>query len=659
MANVFDLTAVIKLDDSPLKEGLGKAGKALKSFAKAGAVALGAAVTGVTAITKGAIDAYGEFEQLEGGIKKLYGNMGLHAAEYAEQQGKSISEVSHEWAQLEKAQQTVLENARNAYATAGMSMNTYMETATQFSASLINSLGGDSVEAARLTDVAMTAISDNWNTFGGDLDAISNAYKGFSKQNYTMLDNLKLGYGGTKTEMERLIADANEYAKSIGEVGDLSIDSFADIVTAIDLVQQKQNIAGTTAREASTTIQGSLNMTKAAWQNLLVAFGDKDADLGSYFDALLDSAETAFMNILPVAEQALSGIGNVIANLAPVIGDKFPQLINQVLPDIIAAAVGLVESLSNSLPAIISPLLDGIIAALPSLISASIKLFAGLAVGLIQAIPQIVAALPEIWAALKDGFSDAWPELEEAGVMLIMMVGEGISSAANWITAKAAEIWERIKDGITAAWDGIRAKTAAVWGKIKNSVSSSWDSIKSGVAQKVSDVRGSVVSGFDEIKAKASSIWDSIKSAISSKINSARDTVKSAINKIKGFLNFQWKLPHLKLPHIRLEKGEWPWGILGEGKKPEVHIDWYRKAYDTPYMFNKPTVMGFGDGVGDEMVYGKDSLMRDIKEAVRGTGEANVTINVYTQPNQDAAEIAREVQKEFIKWDRQRKAAYA
>ena len=203
---VFDLEAKLGLDSSAYDKGLDKAegkassflsgvGKGIGNVAKVGAAAVGAAATAIGALTKASVDSYGEYEQLVGGVQKLYGNMGMSVQDYAKMQGKSVEEVKGEWKDLEKAQNMVLENASNAYKTAGMDMNTYMSTATSFSAALINSLGGDTVKAAEQTDVAMRAISDNWNTFGGDIQMIQNAYQGFAKQNYTMLDNLKLGYG--------------------------------------------------------------------------------------------------------------------------------------------------------------------------------------------------------------------------------------------------------------------------------------------------------------------------------------------------------------------------------------------------------------------------------------------------------------------------------
>lgn len=271
-------------------------------------------------VGKQAVDAYGNYEQLADGVKKLYGD----------------------------ASKAVMDNAKQAYKTSGMSANQYMEQATMFSASLVNSLKGDTKKAADLTDVAMRAISDNFNTFGSDIQSVQNAFQGFSKQNYTMLDNLKLGYGGTKSEMERLIKDANQYAKTIGEASDLSIDSFADIVKAIDLVQRKQGIAGTTTEEAQKTIQGSLAMTKAAWENLLVAIADEDADFDGAIDNLIESATAAGQNLIPRVEHVIKGIGRAIEKLLPIALEEAPKAIARYAPEIWNAVKNLLSIIYTS-----------------------------------------------------------------------------------------------------------------------------------------------------------------------------------------------------------------------------------------------------------------------------------------------------------------------
>jgi hypothetical protein len=497
---VFDLEAIIRLNDQGFKRGLSAAGKAIGTFAKVAGGAVAAGAAGVAALATSSVKAYADYEQLAGGVEKLFGNGGRSVREYASDMHSTINGVKDEWRQLELAQNTVLQNAENAYATAGMSANEYLDNVTGISAALINSYSGDTVKAAEQADKAMVAISDNVNTFGSDVSSVRAAYQGFAKQNYTMLDNLKLGYGGTRSEMERLIKDANEYREVLGLTGDLSIQNYGDVVEAIDLIQQKQGIAGTTAKEAATTISGSLNMTKAAWKNLVRAFSDKNADLSVYFDNLVTSAETAFNNILPVAEQALTGIGQIISDLAPVIGEKLPELISTGLPKLVSAGTGIVT-------AIIS--------------------------GIAQALPALVEALPDIWNAIKDGFVDAWPALKEAGGKLMDMLGEGMAAADAKIAEVCANFEEGMREWASRTWQGVKDKASEAWEGIKSGVSEAWDGIK-----------GAVVTAWENVK--NGPVWTSIKSRATGAWNAIKGGVSTAWEGIKGAVVTALTIFHLK-----------------------------------------------------------------------------------------------------------------
>ena len=434
--NVFELCASLKLDSAEYENGLkdseakteaagerigaiaSKIGDVLKTAAVVGGAALTAASAGVVSMVKTSVANFAEYEQTIGGVQKLYGNMGKSVEEYAQMNGKSVSEVRDEWQRLEDAQNTVLKNANQAYATAGMSANEYMSNATSFSAALINSLGGDTQKAAEVTDVAMRAISDNYNTFGGDMQNVTNAFQGFAKQNYTMLDNLKLGYGGTKEGMQQLIADANAYAAANGEAADLSIDSFADIVQAIELVQEKQGIAGTTAREAATTIEGSLGMVKGAWSNLVTGLASGE-DISPLIDNVVNSATTAFNNLMPAIEQALTGVGELIQGIAPIISEKLPEIAQTLIPELIETATTLIIAIAEALP--------------------------GLASAIIDAIPLIFEQLAEIdWLGyasqivetFKSAFTDAFSAFEgmdwsTVGTTLINGISNGLSEAMS------------------------------------------------------------------------------------------------------------------------------------------------------------------------------------------------------------------------------------
>lgn len=411
--NLLDLVVKIGVDDkatskvaaigNSIKGGLGTA-------AKAGVAALGAALasaaTGVVALGKAALESYSQYEQLVGGVDKLFQDASPKLQEYA----------------------------ANAYQTAGMSANQYMEQATSFSAALINSLGGDTQKAADQADVAMRAMSDNVNTFGTSMTDVQNAFQGFSKQNFTMLDNLKLGYGGTKEEMQRLISDANEYAASIGEASDLSIDSFSDIVTAIELIQEKQNIAGTTAREAATTIEGSVNMAKAAWQNWVTELGKDNADMGKLTTQLVDSVTKAASNIVPriaviagaamaaLSEQlpsAVEQIGASLSGYAPTLGESVMSLIGTV-------AQMAMEYAPTALLVIVDAITAFLTEYAPTLLQAAMTMFLAIVQALTESGPQIMAALMVVLQSLVQVCIDNMPAMASAAHDLIWMLLQAI-----------------------------------------------------------------------------------------------------------------------------------------------------------------------------------------------------------------------------------------
>lgn len=463
--DLFNLVARLSLDSSEYEKQMKESGEGISSFSsgwkKAGVVAvaaIGAAATAVGVLTKSAVASYAEYEQLAGGVKKLY----------------------------DTAADEVMKYANEAYKTSGMSANQYMEQATSFSAALVNSLNGDFSAAAKQTDVAMRAMSDNVNTFGSDMQSVQYAFQGFAKQNYTMLDNLKLGYGGTKTEMERLIADANEYAAANGMAADLTIDSFSDIVTAIDLVQQKQGIAGTTAKEAATTIEGSLNMTKAAWENLVTGFANPDADMGQLMDNLViaivgDKEGTGLLNqIIPAVQRAIEGIGTFIEAAVPALTQKLPGLIQSFLPVLIQSAVSLVTSLIQALPGIISALVE----MLPDIVDTVIN---GIVDALIAAIPVLVKQMPQMVKAIASGLIRVSSTLVSAGKRLISALSSAITSAISSLAGKAISFAKKIPDGIKKGLGNLKSVGAnlleGLWGGIKSRFDSVISRVKSMAAR--------------------------------------------------------------------------------------------------------------------------------------------------------------------------------
>lgn len=394
-------------------------GGTMKAFAAFSTAALSAGA----AITKSAVEHYADYEQLVGGVETLFGAGGQSLGEYAKSVGKTTTDAKEEYDSLMKAQETVLKNADDAYKTAGLSANEYMETVTGFSAALINSMGGDTEAAAKKADMAIIDMADNANKMGSDISSIQTAYQGFAKQNYTMLDNLKLGYGGTKEEMQRLLQKAEEIKAAQGETAEYSIDSYADIVDAIHVVQTEMGITGTTAMEASETISGSISAAKSAYENLVTGLADENADLDGLIDNMTDSVLTAVNNILPrvmetvpriveAVPKLITGLSAAFAGIAGQLGG----LVTQLLPPLMQAFFTLIRTVTAALPTL-----------LPEILNAAITLFGGLLQGLNETIPQIIAMLPIIIQTLSQTLIENLPQLITAGTLILVNLISGIT----------------------------------------------------------------------------------------------------------------------------------------------------------------------------------------------------------------------------------------
>lgn len=401
--------------------GLGKFFGGAGKVALAGAVAgISAAAAGVASLGKRAVESYADFQQLSGGIETLYGDDA----------------------------QAVMKSASAAFKTAGLSANEYMETAIQSSASLISSLGGDTKAASQLMDMSITDMADNVNKMGTSMEAVQNAYRGFSRGNFTMLDNLALGYAGTKEGMEKLLADAQAIS---GVKYDIS--SYADMVNAIHVVQSEMGITGTTAKEASETISGSLGSMKSAWQNLLTGIANGDADVAGLTTQFAGSIKTVAHNLIPVVKEALTGLSTLVKELAPVLADELPELIQDVLPSLISAAVTLAVTLGTALaenaPTIIATLAQAIGNNAPQLVGGAVHLIGALVSGLIQSLPSILTAGAQLVVALLEEVGKGVVQLISAGGNLVRGLWEGISGAAAWL-------WQQISGWLGGIWDGIK-----------------------------------------------------------------------------------------------------------------------------------------------------------------------------------------------------------
>lgn len=429
MANDGTVKIGVDIDEKEFQSGLSKLGSVAKAGLGAATAAIGAATAAATAgtvavgkLAQSAISAYSDYEQLVGGVETLF----------------------------KTSSATVMDYANNAYKTAGLSANEYMDTVTSFSASLLQGLGGDTEKAAQIADKAIVDMADNANKMGSDMASIQYAYQGFAKQNYTMLDNLKLGYGGTQAEMARLINDSGVLgdtmqvtAQTVNQV------SFDKIIEAIHVVQEQMGITGTTAQEASETIQGSVNAMKAAWQNFITGMADGDQDIGQLTENLVDSVLTVADNLVPRLQELLprlaEGLGQLAANLLPYI----PPTLETLLPALIDGSTALFTALASTLPSLISTVMRS----MPPLIDAAMEILAALGTGIMDSLPELLDAGVQIIVYLAEAIADALPELIPAIVEAIMIIVETLTQPDNLsaIINAALSIMLALAEGLIAA----------------------------------------------------------------------------------------------------------------------------------------------------------------------------------------------------------------
>lgn len=524
--NLFELFVKIGVQDEATDK-LGKItqslGNGLKAAAQVGVAAVGVAASGIAALTTSAVKNYAEYEQLVGGVDTLFKDSSGKVQEYAQ----------------------------NAFKTAGLSANEYMSTVTSFSASLIQSLGGDTEKAVEYANTAITDMSDNANKMGTDIGMIQNAYNGFAKGNFTMLDNLKLGYGGTQEEMKRLLKKANELKVAQGGMADLTIDSYADIVEAIHLVQDEMGIAGATAAEAGTTIEGSLNSMKAAWQNVITGIADDNADFEMLIDNLVtslvgDGTESnlgVFGNILPRIEVALTGAGKLIENLFPAIMEQIPSIIENTLPRLAESAFHIIETIVNGVlehaPALFELAVDILIMlaqgiagnveqlttslvevilkivevltnpqSLTTLFGAALDIIIGLATGIIKAIPQLLKSIPKIIEGIVVTIGNLLYKVTEVGKNIVNGIWQGIQAKRAEFERKIRNFFEGIVNGVKSAL-GIHSPSrvfAAIGKFMADGLGEGWEDEFSGIKKAIDN----------------SLVFDDPKIGISASVNGAK-----------------------------------------------------------------------------------------------------------------------------------------
>jgi phage-related protein len=450
------------------KERWSKFGDALKTLA-ATAAAAAAAVAGVALkLGKEVVSSYADYEQLVGGVETLFRDSAGIVQDYAE----------------------------NAYKTAGLSANEYMETVTGFSASLISSLGGDTEKAARYADMAITDMSDNANKMGSDMASIQNAYQGFAKQNYTMLDNLKLGYGGTKEEMERLLADA----EAISGIH-YDISNYADVVDAIHVIQTEMGITGTTALEAEKTISGSIGMLKSSFANLITGLGNADADIGKLVGNVVSSFSSVVENVAPIIRnltqslpQAVTGMIQAIQPMIPDLLQLGADLFQSLVDGIMSALPGILETAAS----IITELISGLTSLLPDLVGFGIDLFGALIEDLPGIIEKILEALPQIITAITDKLSTLIPIIVDAGVQLFIALVKNLPAIIAAIVKSIPTIITSIVDAVKQAWPTIAEAGRGLFTKLVDRGAEIIGEIKSFVQNLVQGIVSTITGAFSD-----------------------------------------------------------------------------------------------------------------------------------------------------------------
>lgn len=622
-----------------------KAGKAFSSnFGSVATIALGnIAATAVTKVVDGAaslaravvdvgkqaIDNYANMEQLAGGVEKLFG-----------------ADVAR----------TVRQNADQAFSTAQMSANDYMETVTSFSASLIHGLGGDTAEAARVADIAVRDMADNFNVFGTDMEMVQNAYSGFARNNFTMLDNLKLGYAGSQEEMLRLVNDSGIFQEKIEDISQVSFD---DMVLAIHAIQEEMNITGTTANEAATTIQGSTESMKSAWSNLLTGLVDENADVGQLLDNFINTIITpdgkggVLGTLIPRLGQLGKGIGaflqeglpKLAETLGPMVSSALSDFVQNKLPKMIAAGMhGLADAVREA-PEVLNNIADGVDGVVESIVSyfaehgdeigqAGVDLFLALFENLPAILEGIGRIAEEIIESLAMSIYEHRDELGQTASDIGWAILEGIGASLDKIPGRVNEKWTELKRNTSAAFGLIRDMAAQKWADIKNAID-----------QKIEALKASIVNKLNSVKTAAGNAFRTVFNIITAPIQNAVNVISNLVNRIKGLFHFSVPTPHIPLPHFSISPSGWTVGNLLKGSIPHLSVNWYAQAAEEGALFTTPQIIGVGDAAQPELLLGE----RKLRELLNGGNTVNnyITVNGAEDPEAWAGKFAKQLKLEM------------
>ena len=609
MKQMEDATDKSNKELKEMKDGFNDAGEGAVKFGDllkanilgdaivGGIKALGSAVKSIGSafigIGKQALDGYADFEQLYGGIETLFGTATIGTIEeYAKSVGKSVGDIEDEYWRLFDSlvdvEQAVLSNANNAYKTAGLSTNEYLETVTSFSASLIAGLEGDTAKAAEVADMAITDMADNANKMGSDISSIQTAYQGFAKQQYTLLDNLKLGYGGTKGEMERLLSDAEKFSGVKYDINNLK-----DVYEAIHVIQTEMGITGTTAKEASSTISGSVASMKSAWTNLVTGIADDTVDFQGLINNFVDSIVTVGDNILPRVEIIIDGIVNLVMSLASKLVEHMPKLLETgmgLLQKILDGITSMIPQLLPVVIDIINNLVNFITQNLPTILQAGITILVELVKGIAESLPTLIPAMVDAVILIVETLIDNIDLIIDAGIQLILGLADGLIEALPRLIEKAPEIIQKLCDAIIRNLPKIFQAGGELIGKLIMGITGSFWKL----LEKAPEIVGNIVKGILGVREQMKNAGKNLIEGLWNGISGMADWV---YNKIKGFAD----------------------NIVGNVKKV-LGIHSPSKVFEEEV--GKNMALGIGEGFGKTM----SDVSRDMESSIPTEFDTNVNM---------------------------------
>lgn len=590
------------------------------------------------AVTKGlkaSLEAGGALQQSLGGLETIYGDAADAAKNYAKEAYK-----------------------------AGISQNSYAEQAVSFGAALKQAYEGDTAKAVKAANTAILDMTDNAAKMGTPLENIQNAYQGFAKQNYTMLDNLKLGYGGTKSEMERLLADASKLS---GQEYDIS--NLGDVYDAIHVIQQDLGLTGVAAKEASETFSGSFQAMKAAGENVLASLS-LGQDVGPMMSSFVQTVVTFIGgNLIPmvvnIVKSLPAAVVTAIQTGGPLLLSAGKSLLESIKTGITTGLPQLLESVQTFLPNLLAMISSN----LPIILNAGRNLIVGLGRGIFAAIPQIITTVAQLIPQIVNFLTTNIPVIAQKGADMIRgLAGAFIANLPSILVAIGrlglsivTGIIRLIPTVISAALSLVGGIVSALGGGAISLVKTAASNLMSALLVPIRAVVSKVVAVVREIKNHLSfsgfastvrGAFNRVKEAITSPIQTARDTISGIIKKIKGMfpLSIGKIFSNLKVPHINVSGGSAPFGIGGKGSVPKISVSWNAKAMDNPYLFSGATLFGAGE-TSDEVLYGRAALMRDIGDAVSGRGSVTnnfyITVDGAESPEQFADRLVKRVKMEM------------